>query len=214
MVFMTQLTPITSIKTLLLQPDELFPLCSMRDKYDGEKTTILGTVEGWGEIHQHCKVKKEKNVYILYLSAQRAAHYEVSYNTSLGRWERDDKALSEGSYSFVINSNWKMLACSDADQDLFNTAIKGQKLGFKVLFKHSSLTSGKEVFFGGSCTLEKGRFTWDEQSGHYRPKAIHVASCMAWQKSHGVKDALYIKYVKEKSDGKNNKPDSLKTPIS
>jgi plasmid maintenance system killer protein len=177
----------------------------MRSKYAGEKSKIIGSVDGWGTIHEHFKPTKEKKVHVLYMSAQKAAQYEICYNTEQLQWERNSKPLPDGTYSIVINTNWKMLAFSDADVKAFNVGLTLPGIIKKIVFKHSTLTQGDDVLFGGTGTLEKGRFTWDEQSGHYRPEPKHVATCRIWQLVHGVRNSTYIKYTKETNDKKENK---------
>ncbi len=76
--------------------------------------------------------------------------------------------------------------------------IKEQYSISKVFFKHNTLTRGDKVYFGGMGKLKQGRFTWDGQSGYYRPQSIHVAFCQTWLKSHGINNSLYIKSEKEK----------------
>jgi hypothetical protein len=137
-------------------------------------------------------------IYVLYMQSQRAARYEVSYNTQLGQWERDGKRMPDGTYNFVITRDWKMLACSDEDEQEFNSIIKEKNLSSKVFFKHTTLTRREAVYFGGMGRLEKGRYTWNGQSGYYRPQAVQVALCGNWLKSHGITDSFYIKSEKEK----------------
>ena len=97
-----------------------------------------------------------------------------------------------------------MLAYSNADEALFDEIVKTQKLGLKVVFKHSSLTSGDDVYFGGMYKWKEK--TWDEQSGHYRPQPIHLASCKAWHEKNGVDDFVYVQH--KKVLGKRKKSES------
>jgi hypothetical protein len=171
------------------------PFCTMRDKYNGERSTIVEELPGWGEIHQHNNPKKNKKISVLYMSDKRAAEYEIFYNTQLHQWQRNGSVLPNGSYSFVITKNWKMLGFCDADEAIFNESVKTKT---KIVFRHSTLTRGNDVLFAGTMNQS----TWDERSGHYRPKAAHLAAYKLWETSHGVEGSTYLPYKKEKSDTK------------
>src|SRR5579863_7086332 len=99
------------VEILASKAHEEYPLCPMRKKYDTEKSTIIASVDNWGEIHQHSKKKKcddeIEKTNVLYMHPKRAAQYEVTYNKELHQWERNSKALPNGYYSFVITTDWK-----------------------------------------------------------------------------------------------------------
>lgn len=169
--------------------------------YARKKLTKLLTVEDWGDIYKRLKKNKisggKKFINVLYMSPQRAACYEIIFNTKRLQWERNNQVLPEGFYTFVLTKNLKMLACNDKDENSFNELIKRKNLT-KVFLKHTSLTRGEKVFFAGIFKLDQGRFIWNGQSGHYRPQAKHVSLCNTWLANHGVVESSYIQSEKEK----------------
>ena len=196
-------------KYISISPLEESLLIGNRNAINGkEKLTQVCVLENWGKIYQICKSyegDREKKVdNVLYMNPQRAALYEIVFNTKRCQWERNGQPLPEGSYEFIITKNWKMLAFTNKDEDEFNAMIKEKNLASKVFFKHTSFTSGGQVYFSGTAKIEKGLFTWNGRSGHYRPQAIHVSVCKAWLKNHGVIKSIYIKSPKE-TVRKNNK---------
>jgi hypothetical protein len=183
-------------------PDKRLLACPNYEKYAKQNLTKTHTVEDWGEIYKREKQDKTSGekyaLNVLYMSPQRAALYEIFFNIKRQQWERNGQALPEGMYNIVITKEWKMLAFNDDDEELFNAVINQKKLSSKVFLKHISLASGECAFFAGMASLEKGRFTWNGRSGHFRPKEIHVSLCKKWLKCHRVTDAIYIKHEKEK----------------
>jgi len=206
--------PLQPLEKLASKTYEEYPLCPMRKKYNTEKSTIIASVDNWGEIHQHIKKNKRDEeiakTHILYMYPTRAAQYEVTYNVKLDQWERNGKALSRGDYSFVIDKDWKMRAYSDDDETLFNEIIKMKDVA-KIYFKHSTLTSGYPVHFGGMYKIQDK--TWNDQSGHYRPQDPHVAACKAWHEKYGIKDSVYVEHEKTTLGKRKKSPstDDLET---
>jgi hypothetical protein len=190
-------------------------LCSMRKKYDMEKSTIIASVESWGEIHQHVKKNKHTDAIVktnvLYMYPKRAAQYEVTYNKQLERWERNGEVLTKGCYAFIIDKDEKMFAYTDEDEAHFNDTLKKtHDLALKVVFKHSTLSSGRPVLFGGMYQIQDN--TWDDQSGHYRPEKESVDRCKAWHKKYGITKSVYKEHTQTTIGKKRKSPSTEDLP--
>jgi hypothetical protein len=170
----------------------------MGKKYDGEKSTIDGTVPKWGTVHTHYAMGRLKKIHVLYMHHKKAAEFEITYDKDRQQWERNGRPLAEGAYDFVLTKDLKMFGYNQDDINQFNKTMKlaGMRKTH-VLFKHSSPTGGDEVYFAGTGKLKDARFAWDRESGHYTPKSVNAETYQLWLNSMGVKHARYCAFPDE-----------------
>jgi hypothetical protein len=186
------------------------PAQPMLNKYLHDNELVNCTSVDSHEIHWRNKYKK---IGIRYFSEAELENLKITVNDQ-GFLTCKGALLPKGSYAYILSQEGELFAFARKDvkekelnEDLVRSfkkknlpPSKNGPLFRKIVFKHSSLSLGKNLLAVGDFEIDsQGRTSFfSNDSGHYRLGAIYMKNLAIYLQSAGIQEAVFHLYYKDK----------------
>ncbi|MFS8563931.1 MAG: hypothetical protein LVR00_06295 [Rhabdochlamydiaceae bacterium] len=185
------------------------PAQPMLDKYLNDNELINCIEIDAHEIHWRDKYRK---IGIRYFLPEELENLKISVNDQ-GLLTYKGVHLAKGSYAYILSNEGELFAFARKDvkekelnKELVRSFQKNPPLPSKkgplfkkIVFKHSSLSLGKELLAVGDFEIDaEGRAVFfSNDSGHYRLSALYMKNLAVYLRSAGIQDAVFHLYYKD-----------------
>lgn len=186
------------------------PAQPMLNKYLDDHELSNSVVVDSHEIHWRDKYRK---IGIRYFSQDELEHLKIIVNDQ-GFLTCQDKLLPKGSYAYILSQQGELFAFARKDvkeKEINEELVKSFKkenplnsktgpLFRKIVFKHSSLSLGKDLLAVGDFEIGSQGETifFSNDSGHYRLSAIYMKNLATYLQASGIQEATFHLYYKDK----------------
>ena len=182
----------------------------MLDKYLNDNELVNCIEVDSHEIHWRDKYRK---IGIRYFSAAELENLKISVNKQ-EQLTYKGALLPKGSYAYILSTDGELFALARKDiteKELNKTLVRSFEknppaaskkgpLFRKIVFKHSSLSLGKDLLAVGDFEIDnEGKAVFfSNDSGHYRMTALYMKNLAVYLQAAGIQEAVFHLYYKDK----------------
>lgn len=179
------------------------PALPMLAKYLDDHELVNWMTINSHEIHWRDKYKK---IGIRYFSEQELEKLKITVNAD-GFLTYKGVLLPPGSYAYILSKEGDLFALARKDRaqqkrnhEILAECKKEGALFRKIVFKHSSLSLGKNLLAVGDFEIDTDGKTlfFSNDSGHYRLKSIYMKNLALYLQAAGIQEAIFHLYYKDK----------------
>ena len=186
------------------------PAQPMLNKYLDDHELVNSVAVDSHEIHWRDKYRK---IGIRYFSQDELEHLKIRVNDQ-GFLTCQGKLLPKGSYAYILSQEGELFALARKDmkekklnEELVKSFKKENPLNSKtgplfrkIVFKHSSLSLGKNLLAVGDFEIgsEGETVFFSNDSGHYRLSSLYMKNLAVYLQAAGVQEATFHLYYKDK----------------